>query len=375
MPDSDSAFVPPWRNLAGVGARVSFLGALLAALAGCSTYTFPSNYYCPEPDRGHLGPDGKPDPCHERDMSDAGPHLECGSSEPVRVPIGWAGPTRLWVGPEEEAPECPYGAASTSYEGHTDLFAPTACEPCACEPPTGSCALPSTLTVSTLACNIPGGSTASFNAPDPWDGLCDSTTQVPQGVAHSLTIDPLTMMENGCASSPIAPAKVISSHWQTFARACDGKGWTMGELSQIICIPPDDPTPPGFSLCVFQNGERDCPNEVPGNVFTERHVFYQGVKDDRECSACSCGPPTGSACSAAISIYKGGDLTCSGSALVPIPIGSAGPTCLDIMLPGQALGSKSAGPITYLPGTCPPMGGDESGTAIPTKPATICCRP
>jgi hypothetical protein len=111
-------------------------------------------------------------------------------------------------------------------------------------------------------------------------------------------------------------------------------------------------------------------------VFTERHIFYQGLKDDRECSACSCGAPMGSACTAAISIYKGGDLTCSGSTVVPgIMISSLGPTCLDIMLPGQALGSKSAGPIAYIPGACPPIGGDASGTAIPTNPSTLCCRP
>ncbi len=117
-------------------ARVSFLGALLATLAGCWTYSSPSNYYCTDPDKGHRGPDGKPDPCHERDPSDAGPDAGCGPGEAVRVSLGWHGPTRLWVGPEEEAPECPYGAESTSYEGHADLFAPTACEACACESPT-----------------------------------------------------------------------------------------------------------------------------------------------------------------------------------------------------------------------------------------------
>jgi hypothetical protein len=127
-------------------------------------------------------------------------------------------------------------------------------------------------------------------------------------------------------------------------------------------------------LCIFQNGENPCPTN-PDNIFTEQHVFYQGVQDNRQCSACTCGAPTGSACTAAISIYKGNDLTCSGPALVAIPVSSQSPTCLDIQLPGQALGSKSAGPTTYLPGTCPPGGGEVSGIAIPTNPATLCCRP
>ncbi|MEO7593456.1 MAG: hypothetical protein ABI134_19740, partial [Byssovorax sp.] len=91
-----------------------------------------------------------------------------------------------------------------------------------------------------------------------------------------------------------------------------------------------------------------------------------------QCSACTCGAPTGSACTAAISIYK--DATCS-APLSQIAISSVAPVCLDIALPGQALGSKSTGPTTYLPGTCPAMGGDGSGIATPTEPTTLCCRP
>jgi hypothetical protein len=147
----------------------------------------------------------------------------------------------------------------------------------------------------------------------------------------------------------------------------------MGASERSLCLPEDLP-PPGFAVCIFHEGERDCPTEL-GNVFTERHVFYQGVEDNRQCSACACGAPTGSACTAAISIYKGNDLTCTGPALVQIPVSSSSPTCLDIQLPGQALGSKSAGPTTYLPGICPAMGGDASGSAVKTNPSTLCCRP
>ena len=140
-----------------------------------------------------------------------------------------------------------------------------------------------------------------------------------------------------------------------------------------MCL-PDDPIPPGFGMCIFHEGEMDCPTE-PRAVFTEQHVFYKGIKDDRQCSACTCGAPVGSACTAAISIYKGNDLTCSGPALDQKTVSSIGPTCIDILLPGQALGSKSAGPTTYSPGTCPAMGGDGSGIATPTQAATLCCRP
>ena len=219
---------------------------------------------------------------------------------------------------------------------------------------------------------MPGGATTSFDAPTPWDGSCDSTTQTPSGAAYSLAIDPITMTENGCASGPPVPAKVVSLHWDTFARACD-IGLPMGPVKRSMCL-TDDLLTPGFALCIFHEGDEDCPTD-PENVFTEKHVFYNGVQDDRQCSACSCGAPTGSACTATISIYKGNNLTCNPPTFAQIPVSSEGPACLNIQLPGQALGSKSAGPTTYLPGTCPPMGGDASGSAIPTKPDTFCCRP
>lgn len=322
-------------------ARWASTGLLLVGLTGCGWQI--GWYTCDNPDEDHIGPNGKPDPCHYQDPHEVDPR--CAVGDFMHWEVGWDDPTWLWIGSEDQAPACPNGLVSTAYEGHTDLVAPDLCEACTCEPPTGSCALPSTLTASTLACNIPGGSTTSFNAPAPWNGECDSTTQTPDGAAHSLTIDPLVMTENGCAPGPIAPAKVVSLRWDTFARGCDVVGWLPGPTQRSACI-RQDPLPAGFRWCVFQKGINECP-ATPGNVFTEQHVFYQGVQDDRQCSACSCGAPTGSACTATISIYKGNDLTCGSSPVVPgITVSSAGPVCLDIALPGQALGSKLAGPAT-----------------------------
>lgn len=344
------------------------MGALLVGLTGCGVQFAPL-YYCEDPDIGHKGPDGEPDPCHFQNADGGDPRCDVGQY--VHWQALWADPTLLWIGPEEQAPECPRGPSTVSYEGHTDLVALPVCEACTCEPPTGSCALPSTLTASTAVCDTPGALT-SFNAPTPWDGSCDSTTQIPSGAAHSLKIDPMTMTENGCALGPPVAAKVVSLHWDTFARGCD-VAFPPSPIERSICF-PGDLLPPGFALCIVRVGEHACPAD-PENLFTERHVFYQGVQDDRQCSACSCGAPTGSTCTATISIYKGNDLTCIPPTFAQIPVSSEGPACLNIQLPGQALGSKSAGPTTYLPGTCPPMGGDASGSAIPTEPDTFCCRP
>ncbi len=346
-------------------ARSSAAGLLLIFLAGCVQNL--DWYPCDNPDKGHLGPDGEPDPCHQREV---GGDLDCKIGEFVHWAHGWESPSWLWIGPEDQAPECPLGSGTISYEAHADLVAPSVCEACTCEPPTGSCVLPSKLVASDAVCGTPG-MTTSFDAPTPWDGSCDSATQTPDGAAHSLTIAPIAMTENGCAPEPPIAAKVVSPYWTTYARACDVP-WPDGPTDRSICLPPD-PSPPGFALCIFHDHEKACPTD-PGNIFTERHVFYQGVQDDRQCSTCTCGAPTGSACTATISIYKGAG--CSDPTFAQIPISSAASVCLDIALPGQALGSKkSSGSTTYLPGVCPAIGGEGSGIAVPIEPSTLCCRP
>jgi hypothetical protein len=354
--------------------RSLWTGLLLVALTSCSKYM--DGYSCLNPDRGHKDARNEPDPCHYHDPdagADAGTDAQCEVGEYLHWEVGWDEPSWLWIGAEDLAPECPAGLATTAYEGHADLVAPAVCEACTCEPPTGSCTLPSKLMASTATCGVPGVTT-SFDAPATWDGSCDGTTQTPDGAAHSLSIDPITMSENGCASGPPAAAKIVSLRWDTFARACDVVGWSAGPTRRSACV-PDEPLPSGFHLCIYRESERACPTE-PGNVFTERHTFYKGVDDDRQCSTCTCGVPTGSTCTAEVSIYKGNDLTCSGPTVAKgITISSSSPTCIDIQLPGQALGSKSAGPTTYIPGTCPPLGGDASGSASPTDPDTFCCRP
>ena len=169
---------------------------------------------------------------------------------------------------------------------------------------------------------------------------------------------------------PPVPAKLLSLRWETYARACD-MAWPPGATNHSICL-TNSMLLSDFKLCISHDGEQACPTTT-GNVFTEQHVFYNGIEDDRQCSPCSCGAPTGSACTAIASIYT--NATCSGVPLTQTTISSASETCVDVQLPGQALGSKSANLVSYLPGTCPPAGGNASGAAIKTEPVTYCCRP
>lgn len=354
-------------------ARSIGAGLLLVFLAGCDE-TILDLYTCNNPDKGHKDANGGPDPCHYHDPApDAGSgDPTCDVGEYAHWSFQWESPTLLWIGPEEQAPECPRGPTTVSYEGRTDLVAPALCEACTCEQPTGSCALPSALTASTLTCGTSGSVSTSFNAPSPWDGSCDGATQTPSGAANSLAVAPIVMTENGCLAGPPIAAKVVSLHWETYARGCD-VDLPKGPVDRSICV-TESLAPPGFAVCIYRNGEHDCPDD-PGNVFTERHVFYQGVQDDRQCSTCTCGAPTGSLCTAQLAVYDGGNLTCLGPPLASIPLSSAKPACLDITIPGQSLGSKSVGEVLYHPGMCPAIGANPSGNAMATEPSTLCCHP
>ena len=354
--------------------RMLLFGVLLPLLSACEDRFADVGYTCDNPDQDHIGPDGRPDPCHYRDVADAGADAECPEGDVVHVPLGWDGPTRLWFGPEGQAPDCPYGPSSMSYEGHADLVASNDCDACSCGTPTGSCALPSTLTASTTTCGTPGGTSTSFDAPSSWDGSCDGTTHTPAGAAFSLTIGALAMTGDECAPSPPTAAKVVPPSWKTYARTCEGKEWAPGPVWRSVCSSDMEPLPPDFRMCVFHDGEKPCPPPAD-TTFTEQHIFFAGLQDDRQCSACTCGPAVGSICTATLSIFKGADLTCSGPTFAQNSVSSEGPTCIDIQPPGQALGSKSAGLTTYLPGICQPVGGQHSGDAVGVEPSTFCCRP
>jgi hypothetical protein len=103
-------------------------------------------------------------------------------------------------------------------------------------------------------------------------------------------------------------------------------------------------------------------------------VYDKEINDARHCTECACGPPMGSMCTAQIYSYK--DAACGAPVDPGYTISSVSEKCIDIQPPGQALGSKSAAPPTYIPGTCEPIQATVSGDRpTPGEAITICCQP
>lgn len=357
------------------GVRIVALTLLTAGVAGavlasCGT-TDEWFYSCPHPDEplvSDIGPNGAQDPCHRQD---AGP-AECPAGECMAAPAGWTGPYLTWVGDYGQAPDCP-DHGLPAYDGNDDLVAPLECEPCSCGPSTGSCALPSKLTAHDVPCSGVKGphKDMPFDAPASWSGQCDKTDPVPQGFAYSLTIDPLVVKES-CPVLSSTPTRILAPYWRKSVRTCRGQNLPCDVQSALCMAKP--PTGPTWRVCIFMDGEHECPGDNVG-AWSERLVFYDpvhGIDDQRTCTECSCGAPKGSMCTA--QVYSYSDASCSVPVDPGYTISSEGDKCIDIMPTKEALGSKAATPPTYAPGTCDAIPGVAMGAATKINPSTLCCK-
>jgi hypothetical protein len=171
------------------------------------------------------------------------------------------------------------------------------------------------------------------------------------------------MTANACKPVTTLPSpKSGAMSWKTFVRAC-GYGVSACANPDAFCAAKAEP-PPGFSQCIYQPGQYECPAGYP-----DRRIFYNEVSDSRHCSECACGAPEGGVCSIYLRAYQ--DAFCT--------VLAAGSTiqltasCSDL-LDNTGLGSKMvlAAP-TYEPGTCEPSGGELAGSFELKGPTTFCC--
>src|SRR3954464_546830 len=147
--------------------------------------------------------------------------------------------------------------------------------------------------------------------------------------------------------------------------ACNGNGFLRCEDANKKCMLKPDPM---WQLCIVQKGETKCPGDDRG-YWPERHVYYDAndpIDEQRSCTDCACGAPKGSICKA--HLYSYADNACSAPVDPGYTIASTGPKCIDIQPPGQPLGSKSATPPAYIPGTCDAIQSIPMGAAKAINP-------
>jgi hypothetical protein len=278
---------------------------------------------------------------------------------------------------EATAPLCPSVAPSESFTGHGNLIVPEVCTTCVCEPPSGSCELPATLTASSAICPGDGSGVThtSFDPPASWGGTCTATNAIPAGklcggvpCVQSVTIAPLTMKQGACTliETPHVPAPPT---WGMFARACIAAQPPLPQCTaqEAVCSPASPG--PEFKQCVsllYPNpDEVKCSPDYPN-----RSVIYQDFVDQRTCAPCSCDAPDGGTCTGSISVFK--DSTCKAPLFATLEINATDAPCVDVP-PGSSIGSASASERSYMPGKCPVIGGTLGKISF-TLPRIICCQ-
>jgi hypothetical protein len=200
------------------------------------------------------------------------------------------------------------------------------------------------------------GSCTNLNA---YDTAC---SQGGQSLIPAASVAGSTGTGGGC--TPDASTNVPMWSWGTLALACPTSapsGMACGATGQGQCVPA--PVPFEARACVLKQGATAC----PGAGYSVALTYYANADDSRGCSACACGSPTGVDCDMNAHVELWETTGCDGGstqALTPVPSGCVAPP---VKMQGATFQSTPTG------GSCPPNGGQPTGTITPQGPTTICC--
>ena len=274
----------------------------------------------------------------------------CAGNCAPEVPAGFSGPVLVYAG-EGEASACPATAPAVAADLYADLQAPAAQCSCECGDAENVSCGAATLREHGNTCLQP------IVNPDTWTlnpGAC-----VPYASSSTaLNVFAPTLQTAGGSCDPSFSQTIPETGWAQTVRLCDALVTDDACDADASCS--SAPTDDFDRVCVYVEGEASCPEEG----WTQRQVVHAEVVDDRGCSECSCGAPSGT-CGGTVSLTQN---SCGGGAVL---VGSVN------------AGSCSAGLSTngnraqYVPepqASCSPSGGAPTGTATPTGPVTLCCQ-
>lgn len=336
--------------------RALFVGSLACA-AGCSVL-LDWNDFSGGGDAGGDAAAGDGQVAEGGDAPTEGAPTTCttGMQCTTTPPAGWTGPVALYVATTGSPPPCGAGFASTpAFDGNANLTAAAAptCSACGCGAPTGE------------SCN---GPVMSFYLDSSCDGpslqqtvTSQCSTTLPPGAMSATVAAPLATGGTCAATGGTATTPPVV--WGQLARACSvasAPGSADCSAGQV-CVPTPS-APFSTNICVMQAGVATA---CPVGYATGPQVFYSGVDDERACTPCECGAPTGGQCT----IVSPAITNClSGPSL-------DAPNACTAFTGGEPVKLANT-PVLSNPGTCAvASGGVSTGTATPTGATSFCCVP
>jgi hypothetical protein len=267
--------------------------------------------------------------------------------------------------PGGAAAPCPANLmARTDYE---DPAGPAQCTACTCGAIQGGTCSPPALTCWS-------GSTTCGGTGTDWtvaleSGACETPTNLLNGANQlSCKVTGAAMVTTPGSCTPSTVTFPNQGAWGTRVDAC-GVDQASGSCGAgQVCI-PQGPTAANESLCVRYDGVVTC----PAGWTTTSLTAYANADDTRACSACTCGD--GSTCGDShYTFYDTGTCTTTGTG-GSVNVGSnATNGCTDVTaeIAQNAWSAKATLPAVH--GTCPPGGGQASGSVMPQNPVTYCCQ-
>lgn len=288
-------------------------------------------------------PTGDDDP-----TTDSGPAACDGTCVPD-VPNGWEGPVVVREG-AGAPPSCPGEFPSVVHdELHTGLSGPAASCDCDCGDVVGASCGAATLQEEGNMCIV--------FLPDPEEFVLDpgACVFVNNGPGEmSVTPPPLTTAGASCAPQP--SESIPPATWSGSVRSCavaPGDACDGGTCA---------PTPAGEfdRVCIWIDGDASC----PAGPYSESFQAFGDYDDDRDCSACTCGSPTGE-CDGEVVLT---DVSCGGGGFFVDAIAAG--ACWDV-----GSGYSHAQWFPEVDAACAPAGGNAQGGVEPTAAVTFCCVP
>lgn len=254
------------------------------------------------------------------------------------------------------------------------VFAPLSCSPCSCGDVQGlSCS--DILSVEYHQDSSCGDLLLSV----PRVSADNSCIQISSatGQARSVLV-PTPILDRAGASCPPNggfPTKTAAT-WQRQERWCRARVAQSLRCSDPsrVCVPKVESVfEPG--VCIYQEGDHACPS----GEYANKVLLYRGEKDQRECSACSCGPVQGElSCGGFLRHY-------SNDRCYDAPTERVESSRIDTAQSSvcRSLSNFSvAAPRSTLiepeiqgkeAASCTPSGGQPSGEVVGDDPVTLCC--
>lgn len=256
------------------------------------------------------------------------------------VPGGWQGPVVINEG--DDADPCPADFPQLVHgDQHAELSPGNASCGCSCGDAVGVSCGAVTLQQSNAMCTASQGLA---------DVLQPNVCTFVSNAAGTYSISTANLQVGGASCDPAATESITPPSWGRDVRSCSAaveQGCDDGG-----CLPS---TPDDHRMCIWAAGEAACP---PG-PWSQQVITYGDVDDDRDCTACSCGTPSGTC---------GGYVELNNQGCGVIYVSDASPGTCGVQL--------AASHATYYPeadASCTPSGGALVGGVAPTDAITYCC--